>query len=88
MEGVNLELTAWQASQLRTLFDRAKHEYDKGNPAGLLAQVWDSPGGGLPFMEVRLVDPEACKKIQEATGQEPGKVSSSVTTVLCPEESV
>ena len=85
MKGINLELTEWQRDQLEPLFDLVKIQHNNDEPVALMAQVYESPDtGSKPFMEVRLIESEMCKKVQGALGAEIGKVADSVITILAP----
>ena len=73
----------WQHKLLKPFFDKTE-QYGNGESGGVLAQVWD--GGGQGFLDVRLIPPEVCLKIQEATGVEPGKMPSTKKVEVLTEE--
>ncbi len=86
MKGTRLQLSKWQADMLKPYFNEINFSYSNDNPIGLFAQIYEGDEDQIGFLDIRIVDGEACKKIQEAVGSTVGKIANEIVTILAPDD--
>lgn len=73
MKGINIELTEWQTEMVGPLFKEVREAFDRGDPGSIIAQVFESRGGGGAFMQVQVLSADEVKKMYMAIGMEEGR---------------